>query len=918
MEFRVLGRLEIFDGDREVTPTRPKVRALVALLLLQAGQLVSVDEAVDALWGERPPPTARNAVQGHIATLRRVLGPDRVETSAGGYLLRLEEDELDLRRFEHLLAESAGHQPQQRSEYLAAALALFRGTPLEDLRYESFAAVEVARIDELRLLAFEERIDADLVLGRHAALIPELEHMIDREPLRERLRAQLMLALYRSGRQADALEAYHRARRTLRAELAIDPGVALRLLEQQILNQDPALDLPRARESPGIRIPTPPTALLGREQELAETRELLLRKDVHLLTLTGPGGIGKTRLALELARSTLPRFSRGVYYVPLAPVADAGLVLPILAQAIGVAQSAGRRLDETMATRLAGGETLVVLDNFEHVIEAASDLENLLTAAPALTLLVTSREALRVDWERLYRVPPLDAPAASALFLDRALAVRADLPRGETTIHAVAEICSKLDRLPLPIELAAARTKLFPPLTLLSRLDERLAVLMVGSDERPERQQTLRRTLEWSHELLTDEEQRLFARLGVFAGGWTLDAAHAVCDGGMDVGDGVSSLADKSVLQIDATDPEPRAMMLETIREYATERLEDSGESSELKRLHAQYFGALAEEAEPHLRGSPSEWLDRLEREHDNLRAAIDRLVASGATIDALRLTGALWRFWYLRGHLTEGRRRLEAALSADDSRTAARARALHGAGVMAIQAEDPATARLRAEEALTLNLELDDAWGAAYARLVLGHATGLQGDSAEALQLYEESVRAFRELGDDHTALLATRNLAWTSATLGDHDRARALHEDNLRQARATGNARIHASSLGDLAEIAIEEGRFVEAIRMLNESLQVHGEVGDLLDTAVDLCRYAAALASRGRPATAARILASFEASGERTGSRRGWVAGLNEKTLATIREQLDETDLAEAWEQGKRLTLDDAVAHALASTG
>jgi predicted ATPase/DNA-binding SARP family transcriptional activator len=910
VEFRVLGRLGVFDGEIDVTPTRPKARALLALLLLRAGRLVSVDEAADALWGERPPPTARNAVQGHIATLRRVLGSGRVETSPGGYRLLLDEDELDLHRFERLLTEAAGHHPQERSERLAAALRLFRGSPLEEFRYESFAAVDAARIDELRVLALEERIDADLALGRHTELVAELEELIEREPLRERLRSQLMLALYRSGRQADALEAYQRARRTLGDELAIDPSVALRRLEQQMLNQDPALDLPRARESPSIRIPTPPTALLGREQELAEARDLLVRKDVHLLTLTGPGGIGKTRLAFELARSTLPRFSRGVYYVPLAGLVDPGLVLPTLARAIGVVQSVRERLVETLARRLAGGETLVVLDNFEHVIDASSEVERLLEAASGLTVLVTSREALRVGQEQLYRVPPLDASAANALFLDRALAVCADLPRGETTVRAIAEICGKLDRSPLPIELAAARTTMFSPMKLLARLDERLAVLTVGSDERPERQQTLRRTIAWSYELLTGDEQRLFACLGVFAGGWTLAAAHAVCSDGIDVVKGVASLADKSLLQIDATDPEPRAMMLETIREYANEQLDRFGESTELPRRHAEYFGALAEEAEPYLRGSPGEWLDRLEQEHDNLRAAIETLSASGETIEAVRLTGALWRFWYLRGHATEGRRRLEAALSTDNARTAARARALHGAGVMAIQAGDPTSARRRAEEALSLNLELDDVWGAAYSRLVLGHAAGGEGDNTSALQFYEDSVRDFLELGDDHTALLASRNLAWTSARVGDRERARRLHEENLLQARATANARIHASSLGDLASIAIEEGRFAEAMAMLRKSLEIHREIGDILDSAVDLCRYAAALAHQGRPATAARILASFEASGERIGPRRRWVADMNEQSLAAIRQQLDETALAEAWEQGEGLSLDDAL--------
>lgn len=913
MEFRILGPLEATDGARELTPARPKSRALLALLLLRAGQVVSPDEALDALWGERPPPAARNAVQGHVAALRKLFGVDRIETRPGGYVLRLEEDELDLHRFERLLTDAQGREPLEKAEALAYALALFRGAPLEDFRYDPFASDEAARIEELRLLAIEEQIDAQLALGRHTRLVSRLEQLVSQEPLRERLRGQQMLALYRSGRQAEALAAYRRARRTFRNELGVEPGPALQRLQRQILNQDPELEPSEVVGALSGRIPTPPTPMIGRARELAEARDLLLRRDVRLVTLTGPGGIGKTRIALELARAALPHFPGGTFFVPLAALADPTLVLPTLARAVGLDETTAQ-LEQTLA-RLAKREALIVLDNVEHLIAAAPDLGRLLGAGPALKLLVTSREALRLDEEHLYRVPVLEADPATALFLDRAQAVRLDLGRGEATVTTVAEICRRLDYLPLAIELAAARTPLFSPQDLLARVGERFELLTGASRHHPARQQTLRRTLEWSYDLLDPEEKRLLSRLAVFAGGWTLDAASDVCGDGIEVIDRLFSLVDKSLLHVEATEVEPRQGMLDTIRAFAAERLAESGEVNELQRRHAAYFLKLAEEAEPHLRGSPRDRLDALDLEHDNLRVAIDGLEGSGERQLELRLAGALWRFWYLRGHLTEGRRRLEDALGGDDLPTPARARALHGAAVLATQAGDVPTARARAEEALALHQELGDAWGAAYSQFLLGNVHAGEDDLPAAIRLYEESARVFFELGDEHSALLANRNLARISAELGDDARARALHEHNLRRARATGNVRIEASTLGDLATIALGERRIDDAISMLEESLSIHRRVGDRLDAAVDLCRFATALTSSGRAQTAARLLSGFETWRDEVGPlRRSWVAQMNRETLAAIRAQIGEAQFAEEWEEGRGLTVQEAISLAL----
>jgi predicted ATPase/DNA-binding SARP family transcriptional activator len=910
VKFGLLGRLEVVDGRRDAAPRRRKQRALLALLLLRAGEMVTVDEAVDALWGVRPPPTARNAVQGHVATLRKLLGRDRIATRESGYTLRLEEDELDLHRFERLLSDARGRPPREQAELLAEALGLFRGAPLQDFRYDDFARAEAARIEELRLRALELKIDAELALGRHDDVVPQLERLIAEAPLRERFRAQLMLALYRAGRQAEALEAYQHARSTLVDELGIEPGPELQRLERQILNQDPGLATPSAMVA-AARLPTPPTPLIGRERELAEARRLLLRDDVRLLTLTGAGGTGKTRLALEVARSAAARFPDGVFFVPLASLADPELVVPTLARALGVGETAGTPPGELIADRIADRPTLVLLDNVEHVVAAASGVGTLLSAAAGLKLLATSREPLRLYGEHLYRVPPLENAAATALFCDRAEAVGAIVERGGADLAAVAEICRRLDGLPLAVELAAARADVLPLEALLARLGERLELLTKGPVDQPPRLQTLRRTLDWSAELLTPEERDLFARLSVFAGGWTLEAAEAVCSGD-DVIERLAALVDKSLVQLPSGDAEPRQAMLETIREYARELLEHACAADEPARRHVEYFLTLAEQAEPHLRGAPGPWLDRLELEEDNLRAALDRLEARGEAWLLQRLAGALWRFWYLRGRLGEGRRRLEQALAAGEAATPARAKALIGATVMALNTGEEAAATARAEEAIAVADALGDRWSAAYATFMLGN---LAPDRLRACALYDESIRAFRALGDEHSALLATRHLAFAHEALGEPAEARALHEQNLARARSTGNQRMEASSLGALADYAMEEERVDDAIALLRHSLRIHRELGDVLDTGVDLCRLAAALAAAGDAVTAARLLASFATLPDEVSRRRFDVDQLNDETTSRIRAQLSDAAFADARAEGRELTLDQAVDLALA---
>ena len=636
-------------------------------------------------------------------------------------------------------------------------------------------------------------------------------------------------------------------------------------------------------------LPRPASSFVGRQKEVEELLALL-GNGTRLVTLTGPGGSGKTRLALEAAAELVPEFKAGVFWVGLAPLRDPALVTETIAQTLGA--------KDGLHGYIAERELLLLLDNLEHVVEAAPELASLVESCPNLKLLVTSRELLRVRGEVEYPVLPLPESEAVSLFCERSR-LEAD--------GTIAELCRRLDSLPLAIELAAARTKALSPSQILERLSQRLDMLQGGRDADP-RQQTLRATIEWSYELLSSEEQQLVARLSVFAGGFALEAAERVADANLDT---LQSLVEKSLLRF----TNERFWMLETIREYATERLGASGEAQELRRRFTEYFLALGEEAAVPLRYDSREWLDRLESDYANLRSALDSLDALGDTQAVLRLAGAIWRFWFLRAHPAEGRRRLEGAVVADRRPTAARARALIGATVVTFNLGDLPAARPWAEEALTLHRDLGDDWGTALSLHCLGGQFVEEGDPGRAVPLIEEGLERFRELGDDKYALMAMSNLAWAYAELGERDRARVLHEEALELARELHDERGEAHSLFELATFALEEGRLADASSMLKASLRIFSDRSEPLWIRIDLSFMAAVLAREGRGARAALLLASAHALQDEIGSRSFvWLEERDEQTLATVRALLDEVAFDESWEQGTKLSVDEAVALAL----
>jgi predicted ATPase/DNA-binding CsgD family transcriptional regulator len=602
-------------------------------------------------------------------------------------------------------------------------------------------------------------------------------------------------------------------------------------------------------------LPASVTPLIGREQEVAAACALLQRPEVRELTLTGTGGIGKTRLGLEVARELLEAFTDGVYFVPLASISDPTFVVATIAQALGIREARERPLLDLLKTFLQDKHLLLLLDNFEQVVAAAPVLSDLLAGCPHLKIVVTSRVVLHIQGEHEFPVPPLTLPdlahlpenealvqyPAVVLFLKRARAIKPGFVVTSANARVITEICARLDGLPLAIELAAVRIKLLPPQALLQRLEHRLQVLTSGTQDVPARQQTLRNTIAWSYQLLDAQEQRLFRRLCVFSGGCTLEAIESICgtpdDGALPVLERVAALIDKSLLQqMEPEGEEPRFVMLETIREYGLEALAASGEMECTQRAHAVYYLNLAEQAELEL-GGPQQvlWLGRLEREHDNLRAVMRWTMGDeGAGKNpemALRLGGALRRFWIVHSHLNEGRDFLERSLAgSQEVEASARAKALIAAANLAVIQSDYKRAEALAAESLALFRELGDQPGTALSLYLLGSAAWTRGSPAATRVLTEESLAISRATGDKERVAWSLFTLGLSHSSQGEYARARALFEESLAMHRELEGKRGMASSLTQLAEVLfVSQGDSTTIHSLLEEGLALFRGLGD-----------------------------------------------------------------------------------------
>jgi predicted ATPase/DNA-binding SARP family transcriptional activator len=957
VDFRILGPLEAVVRRAPVPLGGPKQRAVLAVLLLRLDEVVSSDFLIDVVWGEHPPASAEATLRTYLSRLRgslvHALGDKDeplISGGAGGYVLSVPPECLDARRFGDLVAEGAAmlpDRPQDAAYLLRQALGLWRGDPLGEFTYHDFAVQEIARLEELRLVALGHCIDAELRCGQHAGLVAELQSLVRQYPLREGFHVQLMQVLASEGNRAEALAVYGRARTILRRELALEPGPELRSLATSIRREqsdarsrparreparrEPARREPERREqerreptgaipavgataAPASRLPAVMTSFVGRHHEVAEVTGLLEHE--RLVTITGAGGSGKTRMAMELAADMALRPGKFVLFVELADVAS-NAVHATVAVALNVRVQGDASLLDALADALGARATLLVLDNCEHVIDEVATLAaKLLARCPGLALLATSREPLAVTGERVWRIPSLSLPErvtnslavalrsdAVRLFLERAATARPDLHFGDDDAGLVLEICHRLDGLPLAIELAAARLAMLSVTELVDRLDDQLGLLRGRSRDVPTRHRAVQDAIDWSYTLLSSTEQQLFARLSVFRGTFDLDAVVAVCAWG-ELGaermlDVLEALVDKSlVVRVSDAAGSAQYRLLETLRQYAAERL-GASEREIVPTRHARFFTDQAASITPLLRGPDApvalEWLDR---HRDDERAALLRLDAT-ANLELVELVAAVWPYWDYRCLVAEGRQWLQRALVVDGSGTdsggQARLAVLAGAAKLAYVDDDSQAATGACWEGLALAAAVGSRPARAPFLVVLGDLGRERNAGGAVVHAYgAEAAELYREIGDLSGAGDAMRVLALHAWDRGDLAKA----EEWARSCvavwdRCQDNERSAGARLL-LGGLALERGLLDEAERRYEDSLQLFQLASEPWGTAEAVWSLATLANLKHEPR---RALALAEDSLERhqqLGLRRGVAKSL--KAMADAQLQLRWLDQAE----------------------
>jgi predicted ATPase/DNA-binding SARP family transcriptional activator len=863
MRFGVLGPLAVWTADgTAIRIPDLKVRVLLADLLagllVQEERPVSVDRLAEALWRGRPPGNPLNTLQTKVSQLRRALeeaepgGRDLVVYQPPGYLLRAGHDAVDAQRFRDLV--TLAHQtedPQARAALLVEALGLWRGPALADFGEEAFAQATIARLEEQRLTAQELHAEARLELGQHHLLADDLGDLVARNPLRERLRATYMRALYHAGRQSEALATYGDLREDLVRELGLDPSPELAALHLAILKQDPALARPPTpTPSTGrhrTNLPAPLTDLVGRAEAVTEVRRLL--GPGRLVTLTGSGGVGKTRLAVETAAQLVDRFPDGVWLVELAGLGQPGEEDITNSPAEAVMTVLGVREDappsprgngpmgliKRLTSALRNQRLLLVVDNCEHLVEPVAELAAaLLRTAPELRILATSREPLGLIGEVVFVVPPLEQSSAVQLFLARATAAAPEFTVGSGDAGAVAALCRRLDGIPLALELAASRVRALSVHELVARLDDRFRLLAAGHRGVLPRQRTLRATIDWSWDLLTEPERIVLRRLAVHADGFAPQAAESIC-----AGDGVPAqdvlallvrLVDRSLVVRAGDEGGTRYRLLESVADYCRERLDEAGEHDHVRQRHDGYYTELAEQAVAHLHGpAQRRWLERLDREAPNIRRALEGAVRDRQPDRALRVVNAMAWYWFLRGRLGEAHRSLDMALAVGgEPNAAARARAAAWqTGIAALVGEVDRQA-LHPTAALELYQQIDDTGALARAEWFLGFVECDLGDLSVSEELVNRALRSARAVADRWCIAAALSTKAKQALLRGDLTEVQRNGAQSLEMFRALGDRWGQLQSMEWLGALASLRGDYQRATDLHRDGLRMAEELG------------------------------------------------------------------------------------------
>jgi len=930
----VLGEVSAERDGHALDLGGPRQRALLALLVTRAGRTLSVDELAEELWAGEPPDGAAVTVRTYVSRLRAVLGPAApIVHAAGGYRIEVPRERLDATAFADLVRE-AGEAAREGlfadvRRRLLSALEMWHGRPFGALAQNGLLRLEAERLDELRLRALELRIQADIELGRGGQVVDELEVLVSEQPFREQLWRLLMLALYHSGRQADALTAFQRARRVLDDQLGLDPGPDLQELESQILRQE--VPPPRARVRANL-LPEDLTTFVGREAELAEIAQRL--GGARLVTLTGVGGVGKTRLAIEAARRATRDNPGGAIFVDLAPATDGGAVRRTVTKALGLREKSGPSAAGAITAELANASVLIVLDNCEHIVNAAAELAELVIASsPGVRVLATSRGPLGSPGEAEISVAPFATPSTNAtpdemrdsdsvrLLMERVRALRPFAGENAQLLREAARICRDLDGIPLAIELAAARSKSLTLSEIAARLDDRFKFLVSWRRVSAARHQTLKQAMDWSYDLLSPGERRLFAELSVFSGGFGVEGAARVCLDGDEATamDLLGRLVEASLLIADTNHERARYNMLETVRQYAAQRLDEAGRADALRNAHAAYYAALAEQAEPELTGvNQLEWFGRLDAELGNFRAALAHMARGGS--DGQRLlefTVSLTRFWYVRGHLAEAREQLENSLrAAGEVAAPLRRRALTAAASVALLQGDYPVATDFAERSLAVARTTGEQRLVANGLSNLGAILLAGGERQRSGQVLAEAVALARDVNDMRILALALNNLGDHALTAGDYERAEPLFVESLDLLRERGDTANVARSLFNLGAVALRRGRADEAERFLHEGLVAGRSAGDKEDICWCLLGYAALSEMRGKAENAATLLGAAAALLEQMGAAfKPFERMIHDDTAAAARLSLGGRAFETARARGAQMSLDEAAELAVA---